>query len=337
MREFFRSLLKKREVCSPPRQRGSESTKIQPSNSLADAAGYIFQQALAYVALIVMVAAWSRSTNADEPAATPSKIEVLTNSIGMKLARIPAGKFVMGSPRTEPERVRGEATHDVTITQPYYLGVYEVTQAEFVKIMGGQVQPTFGNNNGGGPDHPMENLEWSHAAEFCRKLSAQPDELSAGRKYRLPTEAQWEYACRAGTTSAFHGGASLSSLKANCNGKVSYGDAEPGPYLRRSAKVGSYPPNAFGLYDMHGNVAEWCADWYDPEAYEENPQTDPRGPPVGTFADDFGNFFLVVRGGSWLDDARACRSAYRQKAMHKNRYPWIGLRVACDVDAKQAK
>ncbi len=296
-----------------------------------------FLVSVLFIFLCIELTAMGRSAMANEPATAPPKIEVLTNSIGMKLARIPAGKFVMGSPRTEPERVRGEVSHEVTISQPYFLGVYEVTQAEFAKIMGGQIQSTFGNNNGGGPDHPMENLEWAQAAEFCRKLSTQPDELSAGRKYRLPTEAQWEYACRAGTATAFHGGASLSSLKANCNGKSPYGDAEPGPYLRHTAKVGSYPANAFGLYDMHGNVSEWCADWYAPEAYDENAQIDPRGPPVGTFPDDFGNFYLVVRGGSWLDDARACRSAYRQRAMHKNRYPWIGFRVACDVDTKQLK
>ncbi|MBC7820550.1 MAG: formylglycine-generating enzyme family protein, partial [Planctomycetaceae bacterium] len=195
----------------------------------------------------------SRSTKADEPAAPP-KIEVVTNSIGMKLARIPAGKFTMGSPRTEPERVRGEIQQEVTITQPFFLGVYEVTQAEFAKIMGGQVQPTFGNDKGGGPNHPMENMEWTQAAEFCQKLSAAPEERSAGRKYRLPTEAQWEYACRAGTATAFHFGASVSSKQANCDGKTPYGDAEPGPYLRRTAKVGSYPANAFGLHDMHGNV-----------------------------------------------------------------------------------
>ncbi len=296
-----------------------------------------FKVLVSFVLLSFVLMVVGQTAKGDEPAAAPPKIEVLTNSIGMKLARIPSGTFLMGSPRTESERVRGEVSHEVTITQPFHLGVYEVTQAEFTKIMGGQVQPTFGNNSGGGPDHPMENMEWTHAAEFCQKLSALPDELSAGRKYRLPTEAQWEYACRAGTATAFHSGASLSSLKANCNGKTPYGDAEPGPYLRRSAKVGSFSANAFGLYDMHGNVSEWCADWYDPEAYDESPQTDPKGPPVGTFPDDFGNFYLSVRGGSWLDDARACRSAYRQRAMHKNRYPWIGFRVACDVGAKLEK
>jgi formylglycine-generating enzyme required for sulfatase activity len=297
-----------------------------------------FVVSVSFVLLFFELTVVARSAKADEPAAAQlGKIEVLTNSIGMKLARIPAGKFVMGSPRSEAERVRGEVPHEVAITKPFYLGVYEVTQAEFAKIMGGQVRANFGRENGGGPDHPMENLEWKLAEEFCQKLSALPDERNAGRKYRLPTEAQWEYACRAGTATAFHLGDSLSSRQANCNGKTPYGDAEPGPYLRRTAKVGSYPPNAFGLYDMHGNVAEWCADWYDPEAYNESARDDPPGPPVGVFPDDFGNFYLVVRGGSWLDDARACRSAYRQRAMHKNRYHWIGFRVAYDVDTKQSK
>lgn len=289
------------------------------------------------VVWVMTTASTPRLAPADEPAAPSPKIEVVTNSIGMKLAQIPAGQFVMGSPRGELERTRGETPHDVAITKPFFLGVYEVTQAEFSKVMGGQVKALFDSGKGGGPNHPMENLEWVHAAEFCTKLSALPEELAAGRKYRLPTEAQWEYACRAGTTTAFHYGAAISSAQANCNGTTPYGDAATGPYLRRTAKVGSYPANAFGLHDMHGNVAEWCADWFDPNAYDQSPPEDPRGPPVGALPDDFGNFYLVVRGGSWLDDARACRSAYRQKAMHRNRYPWIGFRVACDVDVKQVK
>jgi formylglycine-generating enzyme required for sulfatase activity len=260
-----------------------------------------------------------------------AQVEIITNSIGMKLAHIPAGKFVMGSPRGEAERVRQETPHEVSITKPFFMGVYEVTQAEYAKIMGGQVRSQFVSGSGGGPDHPMENLEWTNAAEFCRKLSASSEESGAGRKYRLPTEAEWEYACRAGTTTAFHYGDSLSPTQANFNGNYPYGDAQPGPYLRRTAKVGSFEPNAFGLYDMHGNVAEWCADWFDPEYYNDSPAEDPLGPPVGVLPDNFGNFYLVVRGGSWLDDARACRSAYRQRAMHRNRYQWIGFRVVCEV------
>ena len=261
------------------------------------------------------------------------KVEVITNSIGMKLARIPAGKFQMGSPRGETERRADELRHEVTISKPFLIGVHEVTQAQFVRVMGGKGKTHFTAKRGGGPDHPAENMEWKHAEEFCRKLSALPEESSQGRKYRLPTEAEWEYACRAGTTTAFHFGDSLSTRQANFNGDYPYGDAEKGRYLRKTARVGSFEPTAFGLHDMHGNVAEWCADWYDPEYYSDSPEEDPSGPPFGALSDDYNNFFLVVRGGSWLDDARACRSANRHRAMHRNVYNIIGLRVVCETDA----
>jgi formylglycine-generating enzyme required for sulfatase activity len=258
----------------------------------------------------------------------------LTNSISMRFALIPAGEFQMGSPRNEPERIAEEARHPVTISRPFYLGVYEVTQEEFQKVMGTETRAVFDGKNGGGPQHPMDNLQWTDAKAFCQKLSDTPQERSAGRSYRLPTEAEWEYACRAGTTSPFYFGDSLSSAQANFNGNYPY-QAEPGKYLRRTTPVGSYPPNAFGLYDMHGNVAEWCADWYDPDYYQNSPDQDPLGPPVGVLSDDFENYYLVARGGSWLDDGRACRAAHRQRAMHRNRYWWIGFRVVCDVQATQ--
>jgi formylglycine-generating enzyme required for sulfatase activity len=255
----------------------------------------------------------------------------ITNSIGMKLVLIPAGTFQMGSPRGEPERQPDETRHEVTITKPFYMGIYEVTQAQYAKLMDPKTRAFFNSDRGGSPEHPMEDVLWTEADEYCQKLTALKEETSAGRKYRLPTEAEWEYACRAGTTTAFHFGDSLSSLQANFNGNGPYGTAEEGPYLRQTAKVGSYPPNAFGLYDMHGNVAEWCADWYDPEYYNASPDEDPPGPPAGVLPDDYENFYVVIRGGCWLDDARACRSAYRHRAMHRNRYRLIGFRVVCDT------
>ncbi len=275
------------------------------------------------------------SASADSRDADAAKVKVITNSIGMKLARIPAGEFRMGSPRGEAERDAEELRHEVTLGKPFHMGVHEVTQGQFASVMGNEARPFFNSKRGGGPDHPMENLRWKEAEEFCKKLSARPEEISAGRKYRLPTEAEWEYACRAGTTTTFHFGDSLSSRQVNCNGKYPYGDAEKGSYLRRTAKVGSYKPNAFGLYDMHGNVAEWCADGYDPEYYSDSPEENPLGPPFGALSDDYDNFYLVIRGGSWLDDARACRSAYRYRAMHRNRYWTIGFRVVSEIDATE--
>ena len=288
--------------------------------------------ALGIVCLIVLA-----PTARAQDAAT-HKIEIVTNSIGMKLSRIPAGTFRMGSPKSEAERKRDELLHDVTHTKPFLMGVYEVTQAEFRQIMGDKEADRAVFK--GAPRHPMENPTHQSAREFCQGLSRLPAEQNAGRKYRLPTEAEWEYACRAGTTTAFNLGDSLSSEQANFNGNYPYGDAKPGVYLRKTADVGSYKPNAFGLYDMHGNVAEWCADWYDKEYYYDSPTKDPLGPPVGVtptnFAEKNGRkkYYLSVRGGCWLDDARACRSAYRFKAMPDINYRLIGFRVVCEIDER---
>ena len=265
----------------------------------------------------------------------PNDLRIITNSIGMKLSLIPAGNFMMGSPRSEFERDAKENLHEVVITKPFYMGVFEVTQAEFARIIpfDQQNRAVFDRDRGGGPNHPMENVSWEMADEFCKRLSAQPVEQRAGRKYRLPTEAEWEYACRGGTTTSFHFGDSLASLQANFNGNYPYGNADTGPYLRRTAKVGSYKPNAFGLHDIHGNVAEWCADWYDAEYYDNSPDQNPLGPPFGLSSDGFGEFYSVVRGGSWLDDARGCRSAYRYRAMRRMPNRLIGFRVVCEVES----
>jgi formylglycine-generating enzyme required for sulfatase activity len=253
----------------------------------------------------------------------------------MKLAHIPAGTFVMGSPSGESARDDKESQHDVTITRPFFLGVYEVTQAQYTEVM--QDTQDFKNRSAfPGDDNPVENVEWKLAKTFCERLSSRPEEKRAGRSYRLPTEAEWEYACRAGVATAFHFGDSLSSQQANFNGNQPVGGADAGPYLRRTMKVGSYKPNAYGLYDMHGNVAEWCADWYDPEYYLDSPVEDPLGPPFGVVESGFDNsdqnFFVVVRGGCWVDDGRACRSAYRFRGMPNTQYRLIGFRVACDVE-----
>jgi formylglycine-generating enzyme required for sulfatase activity len=264
-------------------------------------------------------------------AAVPQPQAAITNSIGMKLVLIPAGKFTMGSPLSEPEREQEEVPHEVVITQPFYMGAFEVTQREFARVKGNKPRAEFDSDRGGGPEHPMETLLWKDAADFCEQLSKLPEEQRAGRQYRLPSEAEWEYACRAGASTPFSFGDSLASVQANFNGAFPYGSAPPGPYLRKTAKVGSYKPNAFGLYDMHGNAWEWCADWYDANYYRNSPREDPLGPPTGVLPTDYGDFYVVVRGGSWLDDARGCRSAYRYRAMPENGYRLIGFRVVCDV------
>lgn len=271
-----------------------------------------------------------KSVSADSP-------QIITNSIGMQLARIPAGTFMMGSPGNEKDRDDKEERHEVTITKPFYIGVYEVTQAQYVQVMEGD-ENSENRSAFKDPNNPVENVEWKKAQLFCQRLTARLKEKTAARKYRLPTEAEWEYACRAGTATAFHFGDAVSSSTANFNGNFPAGGTDPGPYLRRPTKVGSYKPNAFGLYDMHGNVAEWCADWYDPEYYWDSPQEDPLGPPFGVVPTRFSNnrdqnFFVVVRGGCWVDDGRACRSAYRFRAMPNTQYRLIGFRVVCNVES----
>jgi formylglycine-generating enzyme required for sulfatase activity len=254
--------------------------------------------------------------------------EVITNSLGMKLALIPAGKFLMGSPATEAERDPEELQHEVVISKSFCLGVHEVTQAQFERVM---VKHTshFSGKNGGGPDHPVEQVRWRDAEEFCRKLSELAAEKQAGRVYRLPTEAEWEYACRAGTTTVFHFGDALSH-QANFNGNYPHGTPTQGTYLQKTAKVGSYAPNAWGLYDMHGNVSEWCSDWYDPDYYKSSPKENPTGPDKGVLATGFrDDYFRVVRGGCWHDEGRACRAAYRFRLQSTEPYRLVGLRVVC--------
>ncbi len=254
--------------------------------------------------------------------------KVITNSIGMKLAPIPAGKFVMGSPAAETERDPEELQHEVTISKAFYMGVYEVTQKQYEKVMA--KNPSFFKRVDS--DMPVDQARWSEAADFCNRLSDFGDEKKAGRIYRLPTEAEWEYACRAGTKTIFHFGDTLSSKQANFDGRFPYGDAAKGPNLQKPAKVGSYEPNAWGLYDMHGNVAEWCSDWYDPNYYKNSAKVDPKGPEKGVMSTNFAkDFFRVLRGGCWLDEGRACRAAHRFRLQPVEGYRWAGFRVVCEV------
>jgi formylglycine-generating enzyme required for sulfatase activity len=244
------------------------------------------------------------------PAQPAKDAKAITNSIGMKLVHIPAGKFLMGSPKEEKDRADNEEQHEVVITKPFYMGVYAVTQAEYVHVMDQNPSWFCAQGNGkasvAGIDtsrFPVEQVMWDDAVAFCKELSQLPEEKKAGRIYRLPTEAEWEYACRAGTTTPCHYGNSLSSKQANFYGDCPYCGAEKGPFLNRPTKVGSYLPNDFGLYDMHGNVWQWCLDWYDPKYYENGVRRDPAGPEVGSFH--------VFRGGGWSNTGLDCRSAIR--------------------------
>jgi formylglycine-generating enzyme required for sulfatase activity len=266
--------------------------------------------------------------------ADPSKS--LTNSLGMQLVRIPAGEFLMGSPDDDPGGRPGERPrHRVRITKPFFLGVHEVTQAEFEQVM--KFNPSSFTRAALLKDAPPEldaarlpvdGVTWHQAVEFCRKLSQKSEEEAAGRFYRLPTEAEWEYACRAGTTTTFHYGEALSSAQANFNGAHPYGDAKPGPFLKRTHTVGSYRPNAFGLFDMHGNLHEWCLDRFDRDYYRNSPVDDPRGPEQGSRR--------VIRGGDWYSDARDCRSAFRYADVPSGKFYALGMRVVCELNSEGA-
>ena len=245
----------------------------------------------------------------------------IINSIGMRFALIPRGTFMMGSPEVEHWRSDDEALHEVIISRDYYLGIHEVTQDQYLKVVG--ENPSFFRGlkvRGSSKEHPMECVSWKEAVEFCKQLSELPEEKMARRVYRLPTEAEWEYACRAGTKTAFSF-AENGDLLASYRWYHRHGWFELNSSCE-SHGVGQKQPNRWGLYDMHGNVWEWCADWYD--AYPEGPLVDPSGPELGTRR--------VMRGGSYLlgfEDL--CRSASRISFEPSYQFVDMGFRVAMDI------
>jgi formylglycine-generating enzyme required for sulfatase activity len=268
----------------------------------------------------------------------------VTNSLpGMRFAFIPPGAFEMGSPDNEPGRQPNEGPlHKVKITRGFWLGIHEVTQKQFKEVMG--YNPSCFSRDGGGKKgleyadwskpargkskvpgdtsaYPVENVSWEETKEFCAKLSQRAEEKRRGWTYRLPTEAEWEYACRGGAPSyqVFHFGDSLSSKQANFDGNYPYGGAGKGGDLNRPCKVGSYAKNRFGLYDMHGNVWEWCSDCYADNYYQKSPKINPPGPGSGTRR--------VLRGGCWSNDASLCRSAFRDDNEPGYRVNFVGFRV----------
>jgi formylglycine-generating enzyme required for sulfatase activity len=245
---------------------------------------------------------------------------------GVEMRWCPPGRFRMGSPRTEPERRPGEDRVDVTISRGFWIGEFEVTQGEWKRVVGefpGELTA------GTGDDFPVYTINFAEAEGFCRKLTEMArasDSLTAEWEFRLPTEAQWEYACRAGTTTATSFGDSLSSKQANFQGEP-YNGGEPGPSLKRAAPVGSYPPNPWGIHDMHGNEFEWCRDWYhfrlpggvDPDLHAAE-STATRS--------EHGDVSRVRRGGCWADSGWPCRSAFRLRFEPERRHDHIGFRVA---------
>jgi sulfatase modifying factor 1 len=220
---------------------------------------------------------------------------------------IPAGTFMMGSPKTEIEREKNETQHEVTLSA-FKMSKYEITYEQYDRFCDatGRTKPI---DQGWGRDNrPVMKVSWDDAQAFAGWMDC-----------RLPTEAEWEYACRAGTTTPFYTGDNLTTEQANYNGNYPYYKNPIGSYYERTMKVGRFEPNAWGLYDMHGNVWEWCSDWLG--EYPVDAQTNPQGPQTGTVR--------VLRGGSWYGYAAYCRSAFRDSRDPTVHYDDFGFRIVC--------
>ncbi|WP_293123588.1 SUMF1/EgtB/PvdO family nonheme iron enzyme [Microcoleus sp. bin38.metabat.b11b12b14.051] len=236
--------------------------------------------------------------------------EDLGNSIVLEMVYIPGGTFMMGCPNDE-EGVNYQQSHQHQVTVPaFFAGKYSITQAQWQAVMGNNPSHFQGEKR------PVENVSWDDAVEFCGKLS-----LQTGKKYRLLSEAEWEYACRAGTTTPFHFGETITPQLVNYNGYGPYANAPTGLSRKQTTDVGSFPPNAFGLCDMHGNVWEWCSDTWHEDC--NGGPTDGSSWETGGIRDG-----RVVRGSSWFETALTCRSAYRAMSFVGLRSPFAGFRVA---------
>ena len=243
--------------------------------------------------------------------------EDVGNGVKLEMAAIPGGTFMMGSPENEAKRRDSEnPQHQVTVPG-FFMGKYPVTQAQYQAIMGTNPSYFKGSNR---RNRPVESVSWNDAVKFCKKLSQR-----TGKTSRLPSEAEWEYACRAGTTTPFHFGETITTDLANYNGNYTYASAPRGEYREQTTDVGSFPPNAFGLYDMHGNVWEWCLDdWVN--SYN-NALT--NGSAVTSSSS-----LKLLRGGSWYYTPENCRSAFRHYINLDYNYYNIGFRVVCSGAAR---
>jgi formylglycine-generating enzyme required for sulfatase activity len=235
--------------------------------------------------------------------------EDLGNGVTLEMVQIPGGTFTMGSPENEAGRLESEGPQHQVKVPSFFMGRYVVTQAQYQAIMGSNPA------NFKGDKRPVEQVSWDDAVEFCKKLSQK-----TGRTYRLPSEAEWEYACRAGTTTPFYFGETITTDLVNYNGDYPYGSAPKGEYRNQTTEVGEFPPNAFGLYDMHGNIWEWCED-----VYNENYQDAPRDGSAWLTGKD--NDRKLLRGGSWILYAVLGRAANRYVHTHALRVDLVGFRL----------
>lgn len=249
----------------------------------------------------------------------------LFNNITLDMVTIPSGTFLMGAPESEEGSSNSQRPqHEVTV-QPFFIGKYPITQAQWRAVA---TLPQINRTLQPEPSHfkgdnlPVEQISWYDAVEFCDRLSQY-----SGRNYRLPSETEWEYACRAETYTPFYSGETITTELANFDGNYTYADSKKNLFLEQTSNVGAFPPNNFGLYDMHGNVWEWCFDdWHDD--YNNAP---PNSYPWIT---SITNSTKLLRGGAWLNQPRYCRSAYRLKYEPNLGLNYMGLRVVCSNDVK---
>ena len=247
--------------------------------------------------------------------------EALGEDVGLDMILVPGGTFTMGSPKDEPKRQDNEGPQHEVKVQDFLLGRYPVTQTQWRAVAAlEQVERELKADPSEfkGDDRPVELVSWEDVQEFCARLSRE-----MGRGYRSPSEAEWEYACRAGTKTPFYYGKTLVDDLANYRATFTYDGGPKGKYRKETTPVGSFPANEFGLCDMHGNVLEWCQDRYH-DSY--------KGAPVdGTAWEEGDNSkqLRILRGGSWIDGPWSCRSAFRYWGSPSNRRSFIGFRVAC--------
>lgn len=247
---------------------------------------------------------------------------LLSDEVALTMLWIPPGRFWMGSPDQEPERESDEGPQHLVQLQGFFMGQMPITQAQWRAVMGSN--PSILNPSPSSDSEPVTNVSWNDAMEFCRRMHQRTD-----RSYTLPSEAQWEYACRAGTSTPFHCGKTITPELANYDGTYTYGDGPKGEFRQRTTPGGKFPANAWGLQDMHGNIWEWCLDnWHrnyqgllvDGSAWLDSSESE---------IDDLNQKDRVLRGGSWSHPPRSSRSAFRFHSLPDLAFDDVGFRVAC--------
>lgn len=269
---------------------------------------------ISVICRLVVTVLWFGATANCQANTTKTSAKTFTDpSTSMEFIYIPAGCFQMGSPSSEENRSEDEGPVHKVCLDAFYMGKYEVTQSEYQQVTGSNPAKFQSGDN-----YPVEHISWDDAKSFLTKFNG-----LSGQHYRLPTEAEWEYAARAGSTTPFSFGSIISTTVANYNGNFIYGGGSKGENRHKTTNVGNFQPNPIGLYDMHGNVWEWCQDLYDSDYYRTSPEHNPSGPSSGPYR--------VLRGGGWFSNPWNLRSADRNRMVQGHRFGFIGFRLVLQV------